>query len=325
MRRFAYPCIVQYIRLTPLCLWMLMDVPVAQARSIITEDIPRFWEAYDALVTAKDRADSVACFQRLYLDRASEGLKRFMKVRDLGAEQYADAAWAKDFWTSIRPNTLRIGEQEAAINAVFERYEQLIPDFERPKVCFAIGRLGTGGTVSDGYILIGSEIVCADSTTDTHELNAWLKAAIRTTDQVLAFVAHEAVHVRQRVGPRMVWGYFTSRLRTLAMMEGTADFVARTVAGVSINTQLLEYGLAHEAALWAEFQQAMNGNDISNWLYQGNRSKDRPADLGYFVGERIAASYYHNAKNKQKALKVLLRSGAAGKVLRKSGYNGTQP
>lgn len=32
----------------------------------------------------------------------------------------------------------------------------------------------------------------------------------------------------------------------------------------------------------------MRGNAISGWLYQGHASKDRPADLGSFMGERIA-------------------------------------
>ncbi|MEZ4757029.1 MAG: hypothetical protein R2817_09390 [Flavobacteriales bacterium] len=303
--------------------WLFLLAPLCgplQAQRIITEDIPRFWEAYDALATAKDRADSVACFQRLYLDRASDGLKRFMKVRDLGAEHYADAAWHSAFWTSVRPKTLRIREREAEIEAVLARYERELPGFKRPEICFAIGRLATGGTVKGGWILIGSEIVCADSTTDTHELSSWLRGAIRPTDQSVAFVAHEAVHTRQRIGPRAVWSMLTSRLRTQAIMEGTADMVAREVAGVSINEQLQAYGLAHEAALWQEFQGDMRGNDISGWLYQGPRSKHRPADLGYFMGERIAAAYYAKALDKRKALRVLLRVGSAGKVVRRSRF-----
>ncbi|HNR55595.1 MAG TPA: hypothetical protein PKJ19_10525 [Flavobacteriales bacterium] len=303
--------------------WLPLLVPLCgplQAQRIITEDIPRFWEAYDALATAKDRADSVACFQRLYLDRASEGLKRFMKVRDLGAEHFADAAWHSAFWSSIRPNTLRIQERETAINAVLDRYERELPGFTRPQVCFAIGRLSTGGTVSGSWILIGSEIVCADSTTDTHELSSWLRSAMRPTDQSVAFVAHEAVHTRQRIGPRAVLGMLTNRLRTQALMEGTADLVAREVAGVSINEQLQAYGLAHEDSLWREFQAAMRGNDTSQWLYQGPASKDRPADLGYFMGERIAAAFYTAAADKNRALRVLLRTGSAGKVVRRSGY-----
>lgn len=308
--------------------WLFLLLPLGGAlhgQQIITEDIPRFWEAYDALATAKDRSDSVACFQRLYLDRASEGLKRFMKVRDLGAEHYADAAWHSAFWSSVRPNTLRVQEREAAIDAVLERYERELPGFKRPQVCFAIGRLSTGGTVSGNWILIGSEIVCADSSTDTHELSSWLRSAIRPTDQSEAFVAHEAVHTRQRIGPRAVWGMLTSRLRTQALMEGTADLVAREVAGVSINEQLQAYGLAHEAALWEEFQGARRGNAISGWLYQGPASKDRPADLGYFMGERIAAAYYARVADKRRALRTLMRVGSAGKVVRRSGYAPPSP
>lgn len=292
------------------------------AQEITTADITRFWEAHDALAAAKDHADSVACFQQIYLDRASEGLRRFMQVRDLSAERYMEVVHATSFWASIRANTLRIQEQKEAINGVFERYEREIPGFKRPSVCFAMGHLSTGGTTSGDWILIGSEIVCADSTTDTSELNAWLRSVIRPVDQVVAFIAHESVHIRQRRGPRMKWGSGNGSLLAASMMEGTADFVARQVAGISINEQLMRYGLSHEQELWREFKEVMKEDDITGWLYQGEGSGDRPADLGYFMGERIAGSYYHNARNKQKAMKVLLRTGAAGKVLRKSGYYG---
>lgn len=304
--------------------WLMMLVPAvltAQGQPIVTEDIPRFWEAYDALTTAEDHADSVACFQRLYLDRASEGLKRFVKVRKIRAEHFVELAGLKHFWTSIRPNTLRIRNKEAEINAVLERYEAELPGFKRPTVCFAIGNLSTGGTTRGGWVLVGAEIACADSSTAKHELSNWLQAAMRPADLVLPFVAHEAVHIRQRFGPRFVWSYFTTRLRTMSMMEGTADFITREVAGVGINEQLRSYGFAHESELWKAFQEEMGGLDISNWLYQGPASTDRPADLGYFLGERIASAYYARVNDKRRALKVLLRTGMAGTVVRCSGYD----
>ena len=290
---------------------------------ILTEDVTRFWEAFDALAGAKDHADSVGIIRERYLEAGSEGLQRFRKVRDLDPERYVEAiAAAPAFWRSVRANTLNAGAHAEAIRHVLDRYEEQVPGFKRPKVCFAIGRLSTGGTVSRGWILIGAEIVCADSTTDVHELNAWLRAVLRPTSQELAFVAHEAVHTRQRKGPRLVWGYLTHRLLLMSHLEGTADLVAREVAGITINEAVHAYGRAHEAELWAEFREQMHGNDISGWLYQGPRSTDRPADLGYFMGERIAARYYASEPDKRRALRVLLRGGAARKVLRKGGYAG---
>lgn len=31
--------------------------------------------------------------------------------------------------------------------------------------------------------------------------------------------------------------------------------------------------------------------DYSNWIYNANTSKDRPADLGYYVGYLITRAY----------------------------------
>ena len=39
----------------------------------------------------------------------------------------------------------------------------------------------------------------------------------------------------------------------------------------------------------------MAGSDVSDWLYGGTPRGDRPADLGYFVGFRIAQAYYERA------------------------------
>jgi hypothetical protein len=80
------------------------------------------------------------------------------------------------------------------------------------------------------------------------------------------------------------------------------------------------YGLAHEHELWIEFQREMNGTDASNWLYNGDRSKDRPADLGYFVGARICGAYYARAADKRQAIKEIFAMPDPAAFLAKSGY-----
>ena len=47
------------------------------------------------------------------------------------------------------------------IEKILDKYEKEIPNFKRPNVCFAIGCLRTGGTVSDNLILIGTEIAAS--------------------------------------------------------------------------------------------------------------------------------------------------------------------
>jgi hypothetical protein len=81
--------------------------------------------------------------------------------------------------------------------------------------------------------------------------------------------------------------------------EGCASFLAAIITGDDPTKAANQYGLAHEHDLWIEFQRDMMSTNVSNWLYDGDRSKDRPADLGYFIGARICGAYYMNAKDRQ--------------------------
>ena len=94
------------------------------------------------------------------------------------------------------------------------------------------------------------------------------------------------------------------------------------IAGKNINDHIYIYGDVHEKELWEEFKGQMHGKDISNWLYNGNASKDRPADLGYYVGYQICEAYYEKAEDKQKAIRDILKVKNGKKFLELSGYNG---
>jgi uncharacterized protein YjaZ len=109
-------------------------------------------------------------------------------------------------------------------------------------------------------------------------------------------------------------------LLALALEEGCATSLAWTVTGRDPAELANKYGLAHEHDLWVEFQREMNGTDASNWLYQGDRSKDRPADLGYFVGARICGSYYQHAADKRQAIRDIFRMEDPAGFLVHSGY-----
>jgi uncharacterized protein YjaZ len=46
--------------------------------------------------------------------------------------------------------------------------------------------------------------------------------------------------------------------------------------------------------------------NYSNWIYNAGTAKDRPADLGYYVGYLITRAYYENAKDKRRAVHDIL-------------------
>lgn len=49
----------------------------------------------------------------------------------------------------------------------------------------------------------------------------------------------------------------------------------------------------------------MDSTNFGPWLYNGDSVKDRPADLGYFIGYRITEAFYDRAPDKEKALEAI--------------------
>lgn len=293
-----------------------------QSEAIIsTIDVSHFWEAYDSLVRARTNQDSIDVIQRLYINRATIGFKDFIKARNLSAKEYAKVLGRfPKFWSSIRINTSNLDSKKKEIENVFAEYKKRYPDFTAPRICFAIGCLRTGGTVTSDQILIGTEIAASDRNTEKSELKPWLRKFLGVNESVVEFVAHEAVHTQQRFSFITLLQYRKNKLLTASVREGAADFVSKEIIHRNINQFIHAYGNEHLDELKKEFANE-KGNDYSRWLYNGSTSSsDRPADLGYFIGYKICESYYLKAKNKQKALAVLMRTNNPKKILRKSGF-----
>jgi hypothetical protein len=292
-----------------------------QAPVIVTSDIDNFWDSFDRLHNAKTKEDSILIMDVLYLGKASEGLKKLIKSRDLTAEKYVNSiSYFPEYWKSVRNNTLSIGNYREEISQQMLLFEQSLKKFKTPKICFAIGVLSTGGTAKGNWLLIGTEMVASDSTTNRTGMNEWLKTILPNQPHILEFTAHETVHTLQRKGPGLVWGHLNHRLLTMVIIEGAADFVAEKVTGTSINDKMYTYGYTHEKEIWDEFSKEMFGKEYKKWLYNGSSAKERPADLGYFIGYRICEAYYNQAEDKEKALHTILKTNNYRSFLKKSGY-----
>lgn len=310
--------------LTTLLLLSAVFLPKArsqQAYAFETRDIANFWEAFDQLRYAESTTDSVQIIQQTYIDRASRCFRKFLRLRGFTAEEYVAkiSAYPK-FWHSVRPLTEGISHQKPRIDSVFRTFRQSLPGFRQPDLCFAIGCLRTGGTTTSSLILIGAEIAASDSTVDPSELTPWLKSIVGHTGGIVAMVAHECIHIQQ--ARHKLGSLGKQRLLRQCIKEGAADFLCVLLLGLNINAPIHQYGLAHEAELIRQFQTDLQTtpNDYSNWLYNGGRATEVPADLGYFIGYRIAEAYYNKMANKKVAIKHLLNPGKYIKIYRKSGY-----
>jgi len=73
-----------------------------------------------------------------------------------------------------------------------------------------------------------------------------------------------------------------------------------------------------EKEIETAFVADQDKTDLSQWL--DNSTLEKPADLGYWVGYRIARSYYQHTPNKAQAFRDILQISDAKAFLAKSGW-----
>lgn len=282
---------------------------------LITEDIERFWQAFDQ---ARPRFDPTV-LDRLYLRKASPGMRDFLGRRLHGPGQLSEAlCGAPRFYESIRGSTGRIRDMEPRIRQVFRALKRLYPEAVFPPVYFVIGRLNCGGVRTDHGIIIGAEMYSRTPETPTDELNDWLRRVLHPVDAVPHVVAHELVHVQQKSLQQE-----TPTLLFACLREGAADFLAEKISGGHVNEPIHEWARSRESELWREFRRKKSRRDLSGWLYGGaDAAEDRPADLGYWMGYRIVDAYWRRAHDERRAVRQILHleEETAEEFLDASGY-----
>jgi len=289
---------------------------------LVTSDIPHFWAVFDK-ASLRDAAE---LFQREYLDAGSDGLKAFVQVRIGNARNLAAVVAARPrYFAAIRETTLALDRNpdvKAAIQASFRKLKEIYPDAVFPDVYFLIGKMDTGGTTDGGKgMLIGLEMYARDERTPLDELTQWQRSSVGQISKVPHIVAHEVIHVEQKHanGSREAAGRKPTLLES-ALAEGGADFLGEIISGGIINGTQRAFGNEHERELWQEFRTAMSGTETSKWLYEGDRAKGRPADMGYYMGYRICEAFYQKAADKTDAVRRILALNDPEGLLRESGY-----
>jgi len=231
------------------------------------------------------------------------------------------------YYAAVRPTTLSVDTNSRITQGIrrgLQKLAALYPEARFPTIYFLIGTLSTGGTTAQSGMLIGTEQSASDPTTPLDELPDWAQKNLPTHrfESLVTLVVHEAVHTQQKPMPA---GQRDDLLRH-ALHEGIADFLAELAVGPSVVKTTREiYGPAHEHDIWVDFQDEMQGGDstIRMWMYNGMVPPEKnhgAIDIGYWVGYRIAGSYYARAKDKRAAIRELLELRDAEAVLRASGY-----
>lgn len=304
------------------------DMKQENTKDIFTLDITHFWEAYDQLQFSKTTQDSINIIQKLYLDRGTDGLKEFQKVRYFGAEFFVERIKKyKKFYQSVRNNTM-LPLQIKDLSSLIGNFKNIYPDARPAKICFAIGPMSTGGTISNNYLLIGVEMLAGSKDCDVSEItNENLKAGIlsrQTLESVKDFIketaTHEYIHTQQLKNNQNACG---CPLLDNIIREGVASYISEKLMmqQTENNTRAFLYVKENEKKLWGELKSGLCSKDFSKWLFNAATSKDRPGDLGYRMGYNLAESYYENAVDKKSAVKEMIEMSNPLLFLDKSLYD----
>jgi uncharacterized protein YjaZ len=182
---------------------------------------------------------------------------------------------------------------------------EIYPEAQFPPVTIAVGRgrpVAVGSPVTG--IQVGLEALCA---TD------WFNPDIE--DRFVYVIAHEYAHAQQvaavvdNMNPTVLEG---------SLMEGAAELVAELIAGEVSNLHPAAAARGREKEIETAFIADQGKSDLSDWLF--NTTPGKPGDLGYWVGYRIAKTYYQRAPDKRQAVREILQMTDAKAFLSKSGW-----
>lgn len=270
---------------------------------IISSDIDHFWEAYDAIVATPDSVRQYELLQKLYFDSGTEGLEAIRQRRRYTAKEYIDAIKKyPDFWKTIRKNTLSVKKVSPEIQKNIARLKKAYPELQPAPIYFTVGVFRTNGTISNGKVLIGSEMALSDRNVNTDALPKYLHSYykdLNPIDDIGLLCTHEYVHTQQK---EMV-----DNLLYYCLYEGVAEFISTKVTGKPSYTPAIAFGKKNEDRVKALFVRDMQHIETTyNWLWGTNQNELKERDLGYYIGYAICEKYYDQATDKKQAIKTLI-------------------
>jgi hypothetical protein len=258
----------------------------------VTEDLPRFWAAFDALETAEGNPFEA------YIEDGTPGLQGFIDDRIISAEALLEMVQnRKKEYTNFRDIEQKIKTKIKETKPYFYGLKYWYPDAVFPPTYFVMGRFNSGGTSKDAGVIIGAEMQ-------------------KDLDKLPSLVIHESIHYQQNYVPKSE----NYNLLEQSIKEGAADFLAELLTGSHINAAAHEYGEANRTNLCIEFVSKMYQDDFQDWLYGTSGKDNRPNDLGYWIGYRIVKSYFDKAPDKKKAVYEIMNIYDFDAFLEASGF-----
>jgi hypothetical protein len=276
----------------------LNDDP-AKAR-FITEDVHRFWKAYDMAMS--DSLHFKEIFRQQYFDKATVGMNDYMGLKVSSIDLFIEhIRSAPQFYKAIRSKTLLVDEYKKDFLSAFKKLKSLYPPAQFPDVYFVIGAFSSAGTVSDAGLLIGVNQICEANDVPVQELSFRLRTRMSKFKSLPNIIAHESIHYQQ--------DGMKEDTTTLCYVirEGMADFIGELISGNTANSTLFEWAKGKEKAIWEKFRKDMYFDRYFNWIANSQQATpDNLPDQGYWIGYQICKAYYENTADKKAAIKEML-------------------
>jgi hypothetical protein len=275
---------------------------VASGPVIQIEDVDRFYKVYDA-AGGHPTADQL---QHDYIDPGSEGLHHLAKVRNVSGAAIAKTLTEHpEIYSDAKRCMVVLPRVRQRLEVALRKLGDLYPAAKFPPVTIAVGRGKPVGVGSPAFgVQIGLEALCATN---------WMNPNVE--DRFVHVVAHEYAHVQQ--AQALADDEHPTVLEE-SLVEGAADFTAELISGEVSSYQFVGTMKGREKDIETAFVPDEDKTDLSKWLYNGTREK--PGDLGYWVGYRIVKSYYQHADDKRRAFREILEMTDPRAFLAKSGW-----
>ncbi|NIM90194.1 MAG: hypothetical protein GTO17_04520 [Candidatus Aminicenantes bacterium] len=272
---------------------------------LIDDDVKNFLRALDMLETESSWAQII---QKEYLDKASPGLKEFLREKEYKAEHFVEAIRKrKKTYVSLHDLPKQLALQETKIREAFSGVKEIIPDAVFMPVYYLVGpKPGASGEPSEYGLMIAISELDQD------------------IENIHLLLVHETIHVQQAltVGMEEYQSVFGPKMSLLALSirEGSAYFLTLLTTGGHTHREGYDYLVQNEKNLWERFEAEMNERLPGDWMWKKPADPEQPPHLGYIMGARIVEAYYNNAKDKQKAVQDILSITDYKGFLEKSGY-----
>jgi hypothetical protein len=286
---------------------ILSTAHVANASSVPSpevhiEDVERFYKIYDA-ANGHPGAEHL---QRDYIDAGSEGLHTLAKLRNVTGARIAEAIDKNPkLYSAARRCMVVLPRVKERVQVALGKLGRLNPESRFPPVTVAVSRGKPAGIgYPDSGIQIGLEAVCAADFMNPN-----------VEDRFVHVISHEYVHVQQ--APALAARDDLTVLER-SLLEGGAEMISELISGLAGQAHFPGLTQGREKEIETAFLADQDKTELSAWL--DNSTLEKPGDLGYWVGHRVAKSYYQHATDKRQAVLDILHMTDAKAFLAKSGW-----